>query len=88
MAIQPGADFRLLVCGIVVEDDVDGLICGHFSLDGIEEADELLMPMALQVTADHRAIEGVERGEQGSGAVALVVVRHGRPRPRFSGNPG
>lgn len=28
--------------------------------------------MALQVAADHRAIENIERGKQGGGAVALV----------------
>ena len=50
----------------------------QLGLDGVEEADELLVPMALHVAPDHRAVEHVERGEQRRGAVALVVVGHGR----------
>jgi hypothetical protein len=38
---------------------------------------ELLMTMALHVTSNERAVENVQRGEQGSGAVACVIVRHG-----------
>ena len=34
------------------------------------------MPMALHVAADDGAIEDVEGGEQRSGTVTLVVVRH------------
>ena len=50
---------------------------GDLGLDGVQEADELLMPMAWHTTADHLAIQDVERGEQGGGAVALIVVGHG-----------
>lgn len=39
------------------------------ALDGVEEADELLMPVALQAAADDQDIDG---GEQGGRAVALV----------------
>ena len=49
----------------------------HLRLDGVEEADELLMPVALHVAADDGAVEHVEGGEQRRRAVALVVVRHG-----------
>jgi hypothetical protein len=35
------------------------------------------MTMALHVTSDDRAVENVQRGEQGRGAVVLVIVRHG-----------
>ena len=45
-------------------------------LDGIEEADELLMAMALHALADDGAVEHVERREQRRGAVTLVVMRH------------
>ena len=50
---------------------------GHLGLDDVEEADELLMAMALHALADDRAVEHVERCEQRGGAVTLVVVRHG-----------
>ena len=35
------------------------------------------MAVALHAAADHRPVEHAERGEQGGGAVALVVMRHG-----------
>ena len=77
MAVEPGAHLGVLVGGVVVEDDVDGLAGRHLALDGVEEADELLVAVALHVAADDGAVEHVERGEQGGGAVALVVVGHG-----------
>jgi hypothetical protein len=43
----------MFVCGIVVDDDVDGLVVGHSGVDDIEETDELLMAMALHALADH-----------------------------------
>ena len=49
----------------------------NLRLDGVEEADELLMPMALHAAADDLAVEHVEGGEQRGGAVALVVMGHG-----------
>jgi hypothetical protein len=41
-----------------------------------EEADELLMPMAWHTAADHLAVQDIERGEQGGGAMTLGVVGH------------
>ena len=63
--------------GVVVDDGVDHLSNGNLLLDDIEEAKELLMAMALHVTADHLAVEDVHRGEQRRRAVPLIVVRHG-----------
>ncbi len=37
----------MLVGGIIVEDDVDGLVGRHFGIDGVEKADEFLVPAAL-----------------------------------------
>src|SRR5262245_36034627 len=56
---------------------------GTTGVDLIEEADELLMPMALHIAADDGAVENVERGEQCRRAVALVVVRHRPGAPRL-----
>ena len=55
---------------------------GCASLDGVEEADELLMTVALHVAADDFAAEHIQRGEQRGRAVPLTVMRHSRaPRP-------
>ena len=77
MAREPGADLRMLMDGVVVEDNVDQLAGRNLRLNGVEEADKLLMAVTLHVAADDRAVEDVERSEQGRGAVALIVVGHG-----------
>ena len=78
---EPGQHLRMFVGGIVVEDGVDHLAGWHGPLDGCDEADELLMPMARHAAADHLAFEHAERGEQGRRAVAFVIVREGRAFP-------
>jgi hypothetical protein len=45
------------------------------ALNGVEEADELLVAVALCASAAHRALEDINGGERGGGAVALVVNR-------------
>ena len=78
----------MLVGGIVVEDDVDRLASRDLALDGIEKADEFEMAVALHAAPDHRAVEHAERGEQGSGAVALVIVCHGLAAPGLDRQSG
>ena len=57
----------MFVGGIVVEDDLHGFPRWNRFLDGVEEADELLMAMALDTPADHLTFET-------SGAAKNVVV--------------
>src|SRR5215217_4239074 len=57
---RPGDHLRMLVSGVVVENEVhgrDGL------LDGVEEADELLMAMALHAAADDLALKDLLQQE-------------------------
>ena len=75
MAGQPCAHLGMFVGGIVVDDGVDRLSLRHLRLDGIEEADELLMAVALHVVPDDGAVEDVEGGEQRGCAVTFVVMR-------------
>lgn len=58
---------------------MDGLVRRYLGLNGVQESDELLMPVPLHVAADHRTIKDIKRGEQGCGTGALVVMRHGCP---------
>ena len=46
------------------------------------------MPVALHAAAEHGAVEHVEGGEQGGGAVALVVVGHGAGAALLHGQAG
>jgi hypothetical protein len=57
MAGESGANLRMLVGGVVVNDSVDQLAGRDLRLHGIEETDELLMAVALHVAADDGAIE-------------------------------
>ena len=73
-------DVGVLVGGVVVQDQMDLQVAGDLGVDGLEEDQELLVAVPGQALADHRAGQHVQRGEQGGGAVALVVVGH-RPGP-------
>lgn len=66
----------MLVRPVIVENHVDDLADRHLGLDGVQESDELLMPVTLHAAADDPAFEYVESGEQGGGAVAFLVMRH------------
>jgi len=76
MPFQPLAHLRMLVGCVVVDDGVDRLLGWYLRLDGIEETDELLVPVVLHVAADDGAVEHVESGEQRSRTVTFVIVGH------------
>ena len=74
--VEPLTHLRMLVDGVVVEDHVHRLSGRHLRLNGIQEADELLVTMALHTSANDLAFEHVESSEQRRCAVALVIVGH------------
>jgi hypothetical protein len=43
MRVEPGLDVGVLVGGVVVQDHVDGKAFGHFTVDGAQELEELLV---------------------------------------------
>ncbi len=87
MPAEPLDHLGVLVGGVVVQDHVDQLARGHLALDGVEEADEFLVAVALHAAPDHAAREHVERREQRGRAVALVVMRHGAAAPALERQP-
>jgi hypothetical protein len=70
---QPLAHLRVSVGCVVVDGGVDLLSRRHLRFDGVEEADELLVP---HIAADDGAVEDVEGREQCRRAMTLVVVGH------------
>jgi hypothetical protein len=50
---------------------VDRFVGRHFAFDGIEKANEFLMPVALDTAPDDLAFKDIEGGEQGSVALGL-----------------
>src|SRR5499433_2146154 len=75
------------VRGIVVKHRVDHLAGRDLALDGIEKADEFEVAVALHAAPDDGAVEHAERGEQGGGAMPLVIVRHGLAAAGFDRQP-
>ena len=76
MPLEPALYGWGFVRAIIVDDEVQIEIGRRPFVDGLEEAEELAMPVARHALADDGAIEHVEGGKQRRGAVALVVVRH------------
>src|SRR5215472_6215910 len=74
---EPGANFGVLVGGVIVEHDVDHLAGRNVGFDGIEKAYEFLVTVTLHAAADDLAFQDVECGEEGGGAVPLVIMGHG-----------
>ena len=65
MPVKPGFDLWMLMAGVIVDNGMDQLAGRDRALDGIEKADELLVPMSLHAAAEDDAIERVEGGKQG-----------------------
>src|SRR5215211_2885063 len=88
MALEPALDRGRLVSGIVIEDQVEVQMGRGLVVDRLEEGEELLGAMAGQAFADDLAGCHVEGGEQGGGAVALVVMGHGAGAAFLEGQAG
>src|SRR5277367_430676 len=88
MAIEPGANVRMLVGGIVVKNDMNDLADRNLRLDRVQKSNEFLMTMALHIATDDRAVEDVESGEQRRRAVPFVSCVMVPSRPFFNGRPG
>src|ERR1700756_5938215 len=52
------------------------LALGDLRFDGVEETNELLVPMACHVASDDSAVEDVECRKQRGGSMTFVVVGH------------
>ena len=65
--LGPGQDLGVLVGAVVVQDGVDEFAGRHGRLDGVQEAQELLVAVPLHAAAEHRAVEHV-RPRRGGGA--------------------
>jgi hypothetical protein len=64
MALQPCLDLCVLVGRVVVDDEMDVPVLWGLAIDLVEEADELLMPVALHALADDLALQDIQGREQ------------------------
>ena len=70
----PGFDFRMLMSGVIVADDVD-LLVGRCRFDNqVEEAYPFLMPVLFHAGSKDTAVSRIHRGEERGGSVAFVIV--------------
>ena len=53
---EPRQDSGVLVRGVVVSNGVNDFACRHVPLDGVEEANEFLMPMLLHAAPDDGSV--------------------------------
>ena len=59
MPTEPGPRLGMFVRAVIVEDHVNDLADRDLGLDGVQEPDELLVPVALHAASDHLAVEHV-----------------------------
>src|SRR5689334_16288560 len=64
----------MLMDGVIVGDDVDGEIAWGLLIDGFEKGQPLLMAMTRRQAGDQLALEIIEGGKQGQGAMSHVIV--------------
>src|SRR6516225_10589511 len=92
MPLQPLIDPRVFMSGVIVSNNVDVEIGRALLVDQCEKGEPFLMTMARREVGDKLAVEIIERGEQGQGAVPYVIMGLGgragpdkaRSRPRTS----
>lgn len=77
MAGEPASNFRRLVGGVVVHDEVEFHVGRDEPFDALEKLEELLVTMAPMAGADHLPCGHVQGREERRSAVAHVVVRAG-----------
>src|SRR6516162_11531331 len=76
VACQPGLDLGMLVRAVVVGDEVDVQTRWNIAVEMVKKREKFLMAMARLALGDDFAIEHVESGKQGGGAVAIIIVRY------------
>ena len=76
MSGKPGLHLGMLVCGIVITDEMKLFVFWCFAVDLAEERQPLRMAVALLALADDLTVQHAQGGKQGCGAVTLVIMGH------------
>ena len=77
MALKPRLDFGVLVCGVVVGNQVHIKPLGRGTIDCTQKFKPFLVAMSLHALADDAAGGDIEGGKQCRCSVAFIVVGHG-----------
>src|SRR5580692_8117373 len=71
MTRQPAFNDRMLVGGVIIQNDVDALAQRNFAVDLLEKFQPLAVGVFLGGVSDDFALQVIQRGKVGDGAVAL-----------------
>jgi len=77
VAFEPALYGGMFMRGVVVDHQVQRTIRRRLPINLAQEFQELLMPMPIKATADHRALQHIQRGKQGGGPMTDLVVGPG-----------
>ena len=80
--IEPVFDVGVLMCLVVIQDDMDVHPRGYGRLDKVEEFHKFLVTVSFRALTDHCAGGYIQRGEQRRGAMTFIIMRHGPSTPR------
>ena len=73
---EPASNSQMLVCGVIIHDDVHFQVLRHVLLNLPEKAQILLMPVARSTFREHFAVGRVQGGKQCGGSVTPIIVSH------------
>lgn len=74
--LQPFFHLGMFVRGVVIADQVQRLVFWGFPVNLAQEIKPFGMMATLPAAGDDRSVQDVECSEQGSCAIALVIVSH------------
>jgi hypothetical protein len=75
LRLQPALHLCAFVSAVIVHDEMHFLFGRQLRFQMVEEPYKFPTAVAVLTGADHFAVENIERGEQGGGAMAFIVVR-------------
>src|SRR3990172_7321428 len=81
MLSKPGLNLWMLVCRVVIGNQMQYLVLGRGGIDLPQKAQPFLMAMPLHALADYVAIQCVERSKQRGHTIAFVVMGKGLGSP-------
>ena len=81
MTRQPAFNDRMLMGGVIIQNDVDVLAQRNFAVDLLEKFQPLAVGVFLGGVSDDFAMQIIQRGKEGDCAVAVVIVGLGADMP-------
>ena len=61
MALQPSSHLGMLMGSVIIHDKMKGNLPGELLVEGAQELEKLLMPMAFIALTDHLSLQGLQR---------------------------